>query len=68
MTLSVGKILGINTGYRTGAISKPEFALADNFIQQSVSSNQTYNLNHPAQANSTPYGESPRANHLDLLA
>lgn len=65
MTLSVGKILGINTGYRTGAISN---VLADNFIQQSVSSNQTYNLNHPAQANSTPYGESPRANHLDLLA
>ncbi len=68
MSLSVGKILGISAGYKAGNISKPEFTLANNFIQQSVSSAQTYNLNHPAQANSTPYGESPRAKHLDLLA
>lgn len=68
MTFEVGKILGTNASYNAGGLRNPSFILANNFVQQSVSANQTYNLNHPAQANSIPFGESPRANYLDILA
>lgn len=68
MTLSVGKILGIGAGYKAGAIDKTKALQKSNFIQTSVNAGQAFNLNHPAIANSTPYGTSPRANRLDLLA
>lgn len=68
MTFSVGKVLGIGAGYNAGATRRIEGIQPQKFIQQSVSSGKAYNLNYPAQANSTPYGESPRAKHLDILS
>lgn len=68
MLSSVGKIFGnIRTNY-SNPINKIDAVQAQNFIQASVSSENDYNLYKPAQKNSTPYGDSPRAQTLDILA
>lgn len=63
----IERIFGLKTNYKPGLIDRRMTPPSQNFLQASVSANQKYDLNRPAQKNFTPYGDSPRAAILDYI-
>lgn len=67
--MGISPIQAVNL-FRTQPVNFQEAKRTQQYQQPTLGSFNTakFNLNHPAAADSTPYGNSPLAKHLDLLA